>query len=145
MKIKMAVIRDNIEKCIEQGVYGCSEGRGGLNVSRLSELLPGDRIILYATGLCKFAGIVEITKSIFQDETPIWGNGLFPYRVSIKPVIYLPKNNWIDVKSLVNDLEYFKNKHQWSMHFMQNLRPVSEHDYKILLNKMSSICKELKV
>ena len=31
---------------------------------------------------------------------------------------------------MVNDLDYFRNKIQWSMHFMQNLMPVSEKDYE---------------
>lgn len=139
MKIKMAVVTDNIEKCMEMGVFGCSEGRGGVNVQRLSEMLPGDRIIFYATGICKFAGIAEITESIYQDETKIWDNGDFPYRVKIKPVIYLKKEEWVDVRNLVNDLEYFKNKIQWSMHFMQNLRPVSKKDYELIEKSLKSI------
>ena len=138
MKIKMAVIKDNIEKCMEVGIFGCTEGRAGINVTRLSELLPGDKIVFYATGISKFAGIAEVTESIYQDEKQIWKDGLYPYRVKIKPVIYLPKDKWINVRNMVNDLDYFKNKIQWSMHFMQNLMPVSEKDYekikKIMLN-----------
>lgn len=139
MKIKMAVVTDNIEKCMEMGVFGCSEGRGGVNVQRLSEMLPGDKIIFYATGICKFAGIAEVTESIYQDETKIWDNGAFPYRVKIKPVIYLKKEKWVDVRGLVNDLEYFRNKIQWSMHFMQNLRPVSKKDYELIEKTLKSI------
>ncbi len=139
MRIKMAVVKDNVEKCMELGILGCSEGRGGVNVQRLSEMLPGDKIIFYATGVCKFAGIAEVTESIYQDETKIWDNGEFPYRVKIKPDIYLPKNKWIDVRTMVDDLEYFKNKIQWSMHFIQNLRPVSESDYKKIFTKMKDV------
>ena len=139
MNIKMAVVKDNIAKCMEAGVFGCSEGRGGINVQRLSEMLPGDKLVFYATGLCQFAGIAEITESIYQDETKIWDNGTFPYRVKIKPVIYLPKEKWIDVRTMVNDLDYFKNKIQWSMHFMQNLRPISEKDYKIIKKTLETL------
>lgn len=141
MQIKMAVIKDNVEKCMECGIFGCSEGRGGINAIRLSELLPGDKIIFYAAGLCQFAGIAEVTESIYQDGSQIWDNGLFPYRVKIKPEIYLPKNKWLDVKTMVDDLEYFKNKVQWSMHFMQNLRPVSEKDYKKIKEEMDKIIR----
>lgn len=139
MKVKMAVIKDNVEKCMESGIFGCSEGRGGINVTRLSEMLPGDKIIFYATGLCQFAGIAEVVESIYQDESQIWSNDVYPYRVKIKPDIYLDKKQWIDVRSMVNDLDYFKNKIQWSMHFMQNLRPVSENDYKKIKAKMRSL------
>lgn len=139
MKIKMAVVKDNIEKCMQENIFGCNAGRGGVNVTRLSELLPNDKIIFYATGIAKFAGIAEITESIYEDEAKIWDNDIYPYRVKIKPVIYLPKEKWIDVKTMVNDLEYFKNKIQWSMHFMQNLRPVSESDYEKILAKMNEV------
>ena len=68
-----------------------------------------------------------------------WNDGVYPYRVKIKPVIYLPKDKWINVRDMVNDLDYFRNKIQWSMHFMQNLMPVSEKDYKKLFDKMSKL------
>jgi len=136
MKIKMAVIKDNIEKCKEAGVYGCNAGRAGLNVKRLSELVPGDKIIFYATGISKFAGIFEVTESIYESSKIIWEDDVYPYRVNIKPVIYLPKDKWLDVQPLVNELDYFKNKVQWSMHFMQNLMSVSEKDYELIKNTM---------
>ena len=139
MKLKMAVVKDNVDKCMEKGVFGCSEGRGGINVLRLSEMLPGDKIVFYATGICKFAGIAEVTKSIYQDETKIWDNGVFPYRVKIKPIVYPKKDKWIDVRTLINDLDYFKNKIQWSMHFMQNLRPISEKDYKTIKKALETV------
>ena len=139
MKIKMAVVKDNIEKCMKLGVFGCSEGRGGVNVQRLSEMLPGDKLVFYATGICKFAGIAEITESIYQDETKIWDNGVFPYRVNIKPIVYLKKEKWIDVRNLVDDLDYFKNKIQWSMHFMQNLRPINEKDYETIKKALETV------
>ena len=42
-------------------------------------------------------------------------------------------------KIIVNDLDYFRNKIQWSMHFMQNLMPVSEKDYKKLTEGVNMI------
>lgn len=141
MKIKMAVIKDNIEKCVKSGVYGCNEGRAGLNVKRLSEMFPGDKIIFYATGISKFAGIFEITDSIYESHAKIWEDDVYPYRVNIKPVIYLSKDKWLAVGPLVNDLQYFKNKVQWSMHFMQNLMNVEEKDYELIKSKME---EELK-
>ena len=132
----MVVIKDNIEKCVAAGVYGCNEGRAGLNVNRLSELLPGDKIIFYATGIGKFAGIFEIVDSIYEDHKQIWKDDIYPYRVKIEPIIYLSKEKWLEVRPLVKDLSYFKNKVQWSMHFMQNLMNVEECDYKLIKEKM---------
>lgn len=63
-------------------------------------------------------------------EQTIWEDGIYPYRVKIKPVIYLTKDKCINIRDMVNDLDYFRNKIQWSMHFMQNLMPVSEKDYE---------------
>ena len=141
MQTRMIVIKDNIEKCMEVGIIGCSEGRAGVNVTRLSELLPGDKVIMYATGISKFAGIAEVAESIYQDESKIWDDGIYPYRIKIKPVIYLPKDKWIEVRTVVDDMEYFKNKVQWSMHFMQNIRPVSDKDYAFLETKMKELVK----
>ena len=134
----MAVIKGNIEKCAETGIYGCNEGRAGLNVKRLSELLPGDKIIFYAAGLCKFAGIFEVTDSIYQSSEKIWEDAIYPYRVNIKLIIYLSKDKWLNVAPMVNELQYFKNKVQWSMHFMQNLMTVSQKDYELIKSKMQN-------
>lgn len=139
MKIKMAVAKDNIEKCIEAGVYGTNEGRIGLNVKKLCELEKGDKLILYASGISKFAGIVEITKPFYESNDTIGEDGVYPYRVGIKPVIYLPKDKWLDAKDFVFALDYFKNKVQWSMHFINNLTPVELKDYEYLKSEMEKV------
>ena len=141
MKIKMAVIKDNIEKCVEAGVYGANPGRAGMNVKRMLELEKGDKVIFYATGISKFAGIFEVTEPFYESEEKIWEDDIYPYRVRIKPVIYLPKEKWIDVRTLVNDLEYFRNKDKWSLHFLNNLMPVSEKDYELIKSKMEEALK----
>ena len=61
------------------------------------------------------------------------------YPLNYEPLFYLPKDKWVNVRDMVNDLDYFRNKIQWSMHFMQNLMPVSEKDYKKLFDKMSKL------
>jgi predicted RNA-binding protein len=139
MKIKMAVIRGNIEKCVKAGVYGTSEGRSGLNVKRLLELEKNDVLVFYAAGICKLAGIFKVIEPVYESNTKIWDDNTYPYRVNIEPIIYLPEEKWIDIKDLINDLDYFKNKFSWSMHFIHNLLPVNEKDYHLIKSKMEQM------
>ena len=139
MKVKMAVAKDNIEKCIEAGVYGTNAGRIGLNVKKLCELEIGDKLILYASGISKFAGIVEVKKTFYESEEKIWEDSVYPYRVGIKPIIYLPKHKWLDAKDYVFALDFFSNKVHWSLHFINNLMPVEQKDYEYLKSEMEKV------
>lgn len=130
------VSQDNIDKCIKQNVYGCNAGSKARNLKRLFDLKIGDKLIFYSTGISKFIGIFEVSKPFYESTEKIWEDDVYPLRIGIKPVIIPQKDNWLDVKNMINDLEYFTNKTQWSIHFLNNLMPVSESDYNIIKSEM---------
>lgn len=79
MKIKMVAIhKDNIDTCIKAGIYGCNSGNQGRNLKRLFDLVPGDKLIFYATGISKFVGILEVTKPFFESKEKVWLDDIYP-------------------------------------------------------------------
>jgi predicted RNA-binding protein len=61
---------DNFRATREHGfrVIGAKERRRAL----ADQIEPGDRIVLYVTGVQAFGGIVEVTGDMYEDRALIW-------------------------------------------------------------------------
>ena len=44
---------------------------------------PGDILLCYLTGVCRWIGLLEVTGPAFKDSAPIWKVSDFPARVPV--------------------------------------------------------------
>jgi hypothetical protein len=109
------------------------------------EMEPGDRIILYATKVQSFAGSLKLTSEMFEDRTPVWPGkpgkaDAYPWRFEAEPEIALPEEAWLPAESVRAQLEHVAKwpPEHWKLAFQGQLRTVSEHDARLLLDGMGA-------
>ena len=89
---------------------------------------PGDFLLCYCTGISRWIGLLEVTGPVYHDEeTQIWAQDPFPWRLPVKVRIQLKPENGVPVLNLSDRLSYFQNlksPHAWTGHFRGS--PVQE-------------------
>ena len=64
---------------------------------KVDRMESGDRILFYEKGSRQFSATATMTSSSFEESTPVWKEDgteeLFPYRVSIRTSVVLPKTS----------------------------------------------------
>lgn len=121
------------------GVIGLKER----NRNRALELQPGDRIVLYLTRLMSFAGSIRIEGELYEERSKLWPGkpgkpDPYPWRFPTSPEIVLEQSDWIPAESLVDQLEHIQKwpREHWKLAFQGQVRPVSDHDAQVLLDRM---------
>ncbi|RKZ02260.1 MAG: hypothetical protein DRQ10_00345 [Candidatus Hydrothermota bacterium] len=73
-----------------QGVYGAPKGKNSATnaeiVASLSVIKPGDFIFFYVKNVGIY-GVWKVISHPFYDETPIYSDRVYPYRILFEPVI----------------------------------------------------------
>lgn len=69
----------------------------------------GDYFLCYLTGVSRFIGLVEVTSTAFQDDTPLWQDEIFPVRFRCRIILALTPETAIPVQSLRDRLSMFQN------------------------------------
>ena len=89
----------------------------GANVSGFSatrakaveKIRPGDYLLCYLTGVSRFVGVLEVTSKPFVDSAPIWGEGAFPRRVNVRPLVMLRPETGIPILDFRGTLSIFRD------------------------------------
>jgi hypothetical protein len=135
---------ENYEATREHGfaVIGLKER----NRARALQIEPGDRIVLYLTRVMAFAACIRIEGELYEDRTKIWPGkpgkaDAYPWRFPTSPEVVLADDEWIPAESLVDELEHIRKwpKEHWKLAFQGQIRPVSEHDARVLAERMSAL------
>ncbi len=115
------------------------------NRKRAMEMEQGDLIVFYLTKVMAFAGAVRITGDLYEDREKIWpgkpGNpDPYPWRLATEQVVALPQDRWIPADSLKTELEHVQKwpVENWTLAFQSQLRTVSEHDSRLLLDRLNA-------
>jgi EVE domain len=115
------------------------------NRARAEQIEPGDRIILYATGVKAFAGSIRVEGELYEDRTKLWPGkpgkpDPYPWRFPTSPEVELEEADWIPAESMADALEHVAKwpREHWTLAFQGQIRPVSEHDARILMDGLSS-------
>ncbi|MFT4036418.1 MAG: EVE domain-containing protein, partial [Patulibacter sp.] len=115
------------------------------NRKRALEIEPGDLIVLYLTKVMAFAGAIRVTGALYEDRKKIWPGeprnpDSYPWRFPTEPVIVLPQERWLPAADLRTDLEHVQKwpAEHWKLAFQGQLRTVSEHDARLLLDRLTA-------
>jgi predicted RNA-binding protein len=116
------------------------------NRRRAEQIEPGDRIVLYATKVMAFAGSITVMGELYEDREKIWPGkpgkvDPYPWRFATAPetVIDDPER-WVPAEDLVGELEHIAKwpREHWKLAFQGQIRPVSEHDARVLLERLGA-------
>jgi predicted RNA-binding protein len=134
---------ENFRATREHGfsVIGAKERR-----RRMAERIePGDRIVLYITGLQAFAGIIRVTGEMYEDRAKIWPGkpgqaDAYPWRFETAPELVLAEPDWVAAESLKDELEHIRKwpAEHWKLAFQGQLRTVSDADAALLMARMQA-------
>jgi predicted RNA-binding protein len=116
-------------------VIGAKEGR-----RRMAEqIVPGDRIVFYVTGLQAFGGIVRVTGEMYEDRSRIWPGkpskpDPYPWRFETEPEVVLEEDEFVPAVDLAAELEHVRKwpAEHWQLAFQGQLRAVSDADARLL-------------
>lgn len=99
---------------------------------------PGDRIVYYINGISKIGAIVEVTSEYFRSEEKIWidEDETWPSRATVKPIIVLEKEHFLDIRSIKENLTFVPKSSGWGMAFRGSIRSLSEEDYLFIESRM---------
>jgi predicted RNA-binding protein len=128
---------ENFRATRERGfrLIGAKEGR-----RRMAEQIePGDRIVVYITGLQAFGGIVRVTGEMYEDRAPVWPGkpgkrDAYPWRFDTEPVEILDEADFVPAVDLASELEHVRKwpADHWQLAFQGQLRIVSQADAELL-------------
>ncbi len=132
---------ENYEATKEHGftVIGLKER----NRNRALEIEPGDRIVLYLTRVMAFAAAIRVEGDLHEDRAKLWPGkpgkaDPYPWRFETSPELVLEEPDWVGAASLVGELEHIRKwpAEHWRLAFQGQIRPVSDHDARTLLERM---------
>lgn len=122
-------------------LIGCKERRR----RQAEQMEPGDRIVLFATRALAFAATVRLTSGMFEDRTPVWpvkpGRAdQYPWRFRAEPELVLDEQHWLPAQAVNHSLEHVGKwpAEHWTLAYQGQLRTVSEHDARVLLDAMGA-------
>src|SRR5918999_5186580 len=109
----------------------------------IERIEPGDRIVLYVTGVQAFGAIVRVTGEMYEDRTKIWPGkpgkpDPYPWRFETEPELVLDDEDHVPAEELACELEHCRKwpREHWTLAFQGQLRTVSEKDARLLEERM---------
>lgn len=75
----------------------------------VQKIKPGDYLICYLTGLSRFIGVLEVTSDPYYDDSGIWKDESFPWRMEVKTVIVLDPGTSVPIHDLRDKLSMFQD------------------------------------
>ncbi len=109
---------------------------------RAERMQPGDRVLLYVSGLRKWPATATIASRYYEDHSPIWTpDEDFPFRVKLAPNIVLEDEDYIDALLLAPRLEYVKRwpPEDWPLAFYDSLHLLPQKDFRLVEGEMKRI------
>ena len=77
--------------------------------SSQNRIQPGDILLCYLTGVMRWVGALEVVGPS-TDQRTIWGDGEFPVRFEVKPLVLLEPEHGIPMAELSGRVDFFANR-----------------------------------
>ena len=129
--------RDHVLAGKKANITQASHGKRGL----LDKMQTGDWIVYYSPKEIygdtkpyqKFVAIAKVTgEKVFQISI---SDTFKPYR---RYVGYIEDLHETDIRPLINDLEFIKNKSHWGMAFLSGFLSIPKEDFMLICSAMKS-------
>lgn len=110
--------------------------------TRAQKIEPGDLLICYVSKRQVFAGVLRVTGPAWYDETPLYGQDVFPIRLDVKVVIAVDPDGGVSVSELRDQLVIFsrlRNPKSWVGFFLNSFNQFPEKDGKIITAELEKL------
>ena len=111
---------------------------------RLKDLIKaGDQLFTYVTGVRAFSDIREVTKDGLR-TLPMGGDyeRSLPYCIDTKVLLVLPRDSWLPIHDVKDQLNLTAGKKYWSMILRAAPRRIEEDDAELLAGVMQKKSQE---
>lgn len=103
----------------------------------MEQMVPGDNLVYYLTGVQAFAATAVIDSEGFEDHELIWQSKPgedYPWRVKIHPGVVLDETAWVPSEAVGPGLEYVQKwpAEHWKLAFQGNLHRIPDADFETL-------------
>jgi hypothetical protein len=103
----------------------------------VQQMLVGDFLLCYMTGISRFFGVLEVVSPPYKDETTlIWKDDVYPCRVGVRPVEILTLETAVPITDLKERLSIFapeKKPMAWIGHVRSSIKEWTDSDGEIVL------------
>jgi hypothetical protein len=96
---------------------------------------PGDRVLLYLTGVKAFGGVCRVTGAPFESHEIVWtSEGKpgedYPWRFPTEPVVVLAPERFVPAEPLAREMTYTQRwpAENWTLAFQGNVHELSDAD-----------------
>jgi len=117
--------RENWLDIAPRGSYGIKRAPG-----RLRDAQPEDPVVAYVMGEAVFAGVGKLTSSYYHATDEELKDGLYPHRVKLD--INVDLDNLVDVRSLIEKLDFIRDKSNWPVFFKGAAIKIPLSDFNII-------------
>ncbi len=134
VKVWIAVTSDqNYRLCANHGIWGVNSPQGR---AQLSKVKIGDLLVFYIKRHGVLRDIWKICNTMYYNNTKIWPNKLYPWRINIKSLLSCS----ISVNNLINQLSFIKNKNRWYIYFHREMIELDSNDGATVIRSFLSFC-----
>jgi len=109
---------------------------------RMAERIEkGDYLLCYVRGVSRFIAILETVSTVFNDNTPIWSDEVFPCRIKVRSVVSLSPEIAVPIMEMSDSLSIFqglRNPNGWTGPVRSSPSPWQESDGKVVLDRLLS-------
>jgi len=111
-----------------------------------SNVSVGDKLIVYVSGgVSCFSDMRLVESGDFIRLRGLSGyDDIFPLAIKTKPLVTLPKEYWVPVKSLVSQLTFTRALTDWRQAFRSSMRRLDESDGALLEHALNGSLMKLK-
>lgn len=117
-----------------------------------ARLKVGDLLVCYLTRLSRWVGLLEVTSTVYEDDTPIFAAKDDPFivRVRVRPVVWLSPEQGIPIhapavwKKLSFTREHAADSTTWTGFLRTSLAKLDDDDAKLLERLLREQAKALK-
>jgi EVE domain len=131
------ICRDHVTKGVQGGFTQAGHG----SLTGLAKLSEGDMMIFYsprtalprtAPALQQFTAVGRVT-----DSSPYQVTVSESFKPLRRKMEFTGDVKSVDVRPLIEDLEFIQNKRYWGMAFRRGLFPISEKDFDLISKAMT--------
>lgn len=112
-------------------VYGTKKSQA----ARGEKLRRGDLLLCYVSKKSVFTGVLRVVDKARLDETPLYGQDIFPVRVDVEIIEAVDPDLGVPVMAIWDQLKIFKtlkNPSRWGGFFLKALNQFPEEDGVII-------------
>ncbi len=125
----VALPREDMKHCVKIGTFGLSRKHN------MGKLKAGDKVVFYVTKECKIIALGEATSDYYMDTKKIFkAQGDYPDRFDLKASLLQPGDE-IDLKSIVDELNFITNKAYWSVYLRAGIAILPKSDWELIEKK----------